>query len=55
MRTFEVALNVFCIMLCLGMASTDSCLNKPMGAREWDVMVCICLVQGMALLEGKLE
>ena len=22
------------------------CLNKPMGAREWNVMVCICLAQG---------
>ena len=28
------------------------CLNKPMGAREWNVMVCICLAQGVALLEG---
>jgi hypothetical protein len=25
------------------------CLNKPMGAREWNVMVCTCLV-GVALL-----
>ena len=21
------------------------CLNKPIGAREWNVMVCICLAQ----------
>ena len=28
------------------------CLNKPMGAREWNVMVCICLAQGVALLGG---
>ena len=27
-------------------------LNKSIGAREWNVMVCICLVQGMALLVG---
>ena len=29
-----------------------TCLNKPMGAREWNVMVCICLAQGVALLGG---
>ena len=52
MGTFEVGLNVFCIMLCLGMATTDSCLDKPMGAREWNVMACICLAQKVALLEG---
>jgi hypothetical protein len=34
METFEVGLNIFSIMLCLGMAPIDSCLNKPMGARE---------------------
>ena len=28
------------------------CLNKSMGAREWNVMVCICLAQGVALLGG---
>ena len=27
------------------------CLNKPMGAREWNVMVCIYLDHGVALLE----
>ena len=27
----------------------NSCLNKPMVAREWNVMVC--LAQGVALLE----
>ena len=26
------------------------CLDKPMGAREWNVMVCICSAQGVALL-----
>ena len=28
------------------------CLNKPKGAREWNVMVCMCLALGVALLEG---
>ena len=28
------------------------CLNKPMGTREWNAMVCICLAQGVALLGG---
>jgi hypothetical protein len=28
------------------------CLNKPIGAREWNVMVCICLAQGVALFGG---
>ena len=28
------------------------CLNKPMGAREWNVMVCICLAQGVVLFGG---
>jgi hypothetical protein len=27
------------------------CFNKPMGARKWNVMVCICLAQGVAMLE----
>ena len=27
------------------------CLDKPMGAKEGNVMVCICLGQGVALLE----
>ena len=39
MGTFEV---VFYIMLCLGMAPKDSCLNKPMGTKELNVMVYIC-------------
>jgi hypothetical protein len=25
------------------------CLNKPMGAKEWNVMASICLAQGVAL------
>ena len=52
MGTFVVGLNEFCIMLCLGMAPIDSCLNKPMGVMEWNVMVSICSSQGVALLEG---
>ena len=39
-------------MLCLGMDPIDSYLDKPMGAREWNVMVCVCLAQEMILLEG---
>ena len=27
-------------------------LDKPMGARKWNVMVCICSAQGVALLGG---
>ena len=54
--TLEVGVNVFCIILCLGMAPIETCLDKPMGAREWNVMICICLAQrvavvGVALLE----
>jgi hypothetical protein len=30
------------IMLWPDIAPTDMCLNKPIGAREWNVMVCIC-------------
>jgi hypothetical protein len=51
MGTFEVGLNVFYTMLCLGMVPIDSCLDKPMGARERTVMVSICLTQRVALLE----
>jgi hypothetical protein len=28
------------------------CLNKLMGAREWNVMACICSAQRVALLGG---
>jgi hypothetical protein len=53
MRILEVGLNAFCIMLCLGMTPNRLiCLNKLMGSREWNNMVCICLPQGVALLEG---
>ena len=53
MRTLKVGLNAFCIMLCLSMPPHRlMCLNKSMGAREWNVMVCICLAQGVALLGG---
>lgn len=27
------------------------CLNRSMGVRGWNVMVCICSSQGVALLE----
>jgi hypothetical protein len=37
---FEIGLNVFFIMLCLGMSLYRlMCLNKPVGVREWTVMV----------------
>jgi len=39
MGTFEVGLNVLCIVRCLGMTPIDSCLNKLMGAEEWNVVV----------------
>jgi hypothetical protein len=28
------------------------CLNKSMGAREWNVMVCICSDKGVTLFGG---
>ena len=38
---------------CLSMATIDSCfLKKSMGTREWNVMVCISLDQGVALSGG---
>jgi hypothetical protein len=44
MITLKVELSAFCIMLCLGMAPHKlMCLNKSMGAREWNVMVGIFL------------
>jgi uncharacterized membrane protein len=50
MRTLEVELNVLFIMLWQDMATCRLvCLNKSMGAREWNVMVCICSVQEVAL------
>ena len=52
MRTLEVGLNVFCIVLFSFGPLRLKCMNKPMGAREWNVMVCICLAQGVALLGG---
>ena len=53
MRTLKVGLDAFCIMLCLNMAPIDSCfLKKSMGTREWNVMVCISLDQGVAPSEG---
>jgi hypothetical protein len=28
------------------------CLNKSMGAREWNVVVCICSAKGVELFGG---
>ena len=28
------------------------CLNKPLGTRQWNMMVCICTTQEVALLKG---
>jgi hypothetical protein len=53
MRTLKVGLNAFCIMLFLSMVPHRLvCLNKSMGAREWNVMVCIFLGQGVAPYGG---
>jgi hypothetical protein len=53
MDTLKVRLNVFCIMLCFMYGPHRLlCLNKPIGARECNMMVCICLSQVVALLEG---
>ena len=52
MVILEAGLNEFCIRVCLGMAPIDSCLNKTMGAREENVILCIWLAQGVALLGG---
>jgi hypothetical protein len=29
-----------------------TCLNKPFGVREWKMIICLCLAQGVALLGG---
>jgi hypothetical protein len=50
MGTFEIGLNLFLIMLWLHMVPRLMHLNKPMGAREWNVLVCVCLTQGVPLL-----
>jgi hypothetical protein len=50
MRAFEAGLNVFFIMLWIGMAPIDSLLKQAYGGQEWNVIVCICLAQGVALL-----
>ena len=53
MGTLEIGLNVLFNYV---MARYDPqrlmCLNKCMGAKEWNVMVCICLTHGVALLGG---
>jgi hypothetical protein len=53
MGTLEVGLNVlfYYAMFRYG-AHRLMCLNKPMGAREWNIMVSICLAQGVALFGG---
>jgi hypothetical protein len=46
---FESWISAFCIMLCLSMVPHRlMCLKKSMGGREWNVMVCIFLDQGVA-------
>jgi hypothetical protein len=50
METFEVRLNK-CILFAKFMYGPYR-LKKSMGAREYNVMVCLCLVQEVALLEG---
>ena len=56
MRTLKVGLNAFCIMLCLSMPPPPlpqtHVLEKSMGAKEWNVMVCIFLGQGVAPFGG---
>ena len=53
MRTLEVELNYFLRYAMFRYGSHRLiCLNKPIGAREWNVMVCICLAQEVALLGG---
>jgi hypothetical protein len=53
MRTLEVELNYFLRYAMFRYGSHRLiCLNKPIGAREWNVMVCICSAQGAAPLEG---
>jgi hypothetical protein len=51
MGALEVGLIVAFIMLWLGIGPLRvMCFNKPTGAREWNVMVCTCLAQGVAVL-----
>jgi hypothetical protein len=54
MRTLKVGLNAFCIMLCLSMPPPPwtQMFEQSLGAREWNVMVCICLDQGVAPFGG---
>ena len=51
MGTLKVELNVLFNYAIYGPHKL-MCLNKPMGAREWNVMVCICLAQEVALIGG---
>ena len=37
--TFEVGLNVFCIMLWLGMAPQNHMFEQANGASEWNVVI----------------
>jgi hypothetical protein len=52
MGTFEVGPNIFLhyTMLRYGPHRLIH-LDKPIGAKEWNVMVCIYSAQGVALLE----
>jgi hypothetical protein len=53
MWALKVGLNVFFIILWAGMTSPRlKCFNKFMGARECNVMACICLALGISLLRG---
>jgi hypothetical protein len=52
MGTLKVGLNVLFYYYAMAIYGPHRlmCLHKPMGARESNVMVCICLAQGVALL-----
>jgi len=54
MRTLEIGVNVyFCYAMFRYAPHRLICLDKPMEAREWNLMVCIYLAQGVALLEDR--
>ena len=53
MGTLEVGLNVLFYYATVRYSPHRLMyLNKPMGAREWNVIDCICLAQRVALLES---
>jgi hypothetical protein len=50
--TLEVGRNVlFNYAMAIYVPHRLLCLNKSMGAREWHLMVCICLADRVELLE----